>query len=85
MSTPVEFLSSMDSSLYLQRLFLNSVSLHPLKAECPPGCKSGLRILAQVFFFLYIIIIIIIENAIVLYLFCLLFYSFYRETNKLSS
>lgn len=35
--------------------------------------------------FLYVIIIIIIENAIVLYLFCLLFYSFYRETNKLSS
>lgn len=46
--TPVhmEFLSSVDSLLYLQRLFLNLSSLRPLKAECPPGCKSGLRILA---------------------------------------
>ena len=46
--TPVrmEFLSSVDSLLYLQRLFLNLSSLHPLKAECPPGCKSGWRMLA---------------------------------------
>lgn len=58
--------------------FLNSVSLHPLKAECPPGCKSGLRMLAQVFFLILLLLLLL-----KMLLFCICFvYCFTVFTEK---
>lgn len=73
-TSPVEFLSSVDSLLYLQRLFLNLSSLHPLKAECPPGCKSGLE---NVGLSLFLLLLFFIENAVVVmfFVYCFKFFT----------